>query len=193
MVGEKLSSRMARLTVSTVDGATRGQSLTTRETVEVDTPASCATFRKDLWVLRQGRHQMRWPESCQCLRNIASGKTHPAALKPGKRPRTTFVANRSPCATASRIWCGARPAGDQQDQCRANFCSAISTLSTICSRRSDAPAWHTEHFPISFWPRTARPGVVVVGTPSARSDGQGVARARPYWWKSARLGRMGLH
>ena len=26
----------------------------------------------------------------------------------------------------------------------------------------DAPAWHTEHFPSSFWPRTARPGVLVV-------------------------------
>jgi gamma-glutamyltranspeptidase/glutathione hydrolase len=26
----------------------------------------------------------------------------------------------------------------------------------------DAPAWHSEHFPSSFWPRTARPGVVVV-------------------------------
>jgi gamma-glutamyltranspeptidase/glutathione hydrolase len=26
----------------------------------------------------------------------------------------------------------------------------------------DAPAWHSEHFPSSFWPREARPGVVVV-------------------------------
>jgi len=26
----------------------------------------------------------------------------------------------------------------------------------------DAPAWHCEHFPSSFWPRTARPGVLVV-------------------------------
>jgi gamma-glutamyltranspeptidase/glutathione hydrolase len=26
----------------------------------------------------------------------------------------------------------------------------------------DAPAWHTEHFLSSFWPRTARPGVLVV-------------------------------
>ena len=26
----------------------------------------------------------------------------------------------------------------------------------------DAPAWHTEHFPTSFWPREARPGVIVV-------------------------------
>jgi gamma-glutamyltranspeptidase/glutathione hydrolase len=26
----------------------------------------------------------------------------------------------------------------------------------------DAPAWHTEHFPSSFWPRAARPGVLVL-------------------------------
>src|SRR5450759_5366133 len=26
----------------------------------------------------------------------------------------------------------------------------------------DAPAWHSEHFPASFWPREARPGVLVV-------------------------------
>ena len=26
----------------------------------------------------------------------------------------------------------------------------------------DAPAWHSEHFPSSFWPRTARPGVLVL-------------------------------
>ena len=26
----------------------------------------------------------------------------------------------------------------------------------------DAPAWHSEHFPSSFWPRTAHPGLLVV-------------------------------
>jgi gamma-glutamyltranspeptidase/glutathione hydrolase len=26
----------------------------------------------------------------------------------------------------------------------------------------DIPAWHTEHFASFFWPRTARPGVLVV-------------------------------
>jgi gamma-glutamyltranspeptidase / glutathione hydrolase len=26
----------------------------------------------------------------------------------------------------------------------------------------DAPAWHIEHFPASFWPRAARPGVVAL-------------------------------
>ena len=36
----------------------------------------------------------------------------------------------------------------------------------------DAPAWHSEHFPISFWPRTARPGVLVVEgrVPAATRD-----------------------
>ena len=34
----------------------------------------------------------------------------------------------------------------------------------------DAPAWHTEHFPISFWPRTARPGVLVVERPRSGGD-----------------------
>jgi gamma-glutamyltranspeptidase/glutathione hydrolase len=26
----------------------------------------------------------------------------------------------------------------------------------------DAPAWHSEHFPSSFWPRTARPGALIL-------------------------------
>jgi gamma-glutamyltranspeptidase/glutathione hydrolase len=26
----------------------------------------------------------------------------------------------------------------------------------------DAPAWHSEHFPASFWPRQSRPGVLVL-------------------------------
>jgi gamma-glutamyltranspeptidase/glutathione hydrolase len=28
----------------------------------------------------------------------------------------------------------------------------------------DAPAWHSEHFPSSFWPRQSRPGVLVLET-----------------------------
>ena len=34
--------------------------------------------------------------------------------------------------------------------------------SPLIQEAIDAPAWHSEHFPISFWPRTARPGVLVV-------------------------------
>src|SRR3982074_795603 len=39
-----------------------------------------------------------------------------------------------------------------------------TTLSPTMALRDGDPstAWHSEHFPIAFWPRTARPGVLVV-------------------------------
>jgi hypothetical protein len=43
MAGVKLICFIARRTASTVAAATRGSSLTTRETVDVDTPAILAT------------------------------------------------------------------------------------------------------------------------------------------------------
>jgi gamma-glutamyltranspeptidase/glutathione hydrolase len=52
----------------------------------------------------------------------------------------------------------------------------------------DAPAWHSEHFPISFWPRTARPGVLVVRTACRKATvdeltrrGHNRPRDRPDW------------
>jgi hypothetical protein len=48
--GEKLSSRIARRTDSTVVAATLGRSFSTRDTVDVETPASCATFLIDMWL-----------------------------------------------------------------------------------------------------------------------------------------------
>ena len=38
------------------------------------------------------------------------------------------------------------------------------------------PAWHSEHFPISFWPRTARPGVLVVENRVAQATRDELAR-----------------
>ena len=43
----------------------------------------------------------------------------------------------------------------------------------------DAPAWHSEHFPISFWPRTARPGVLVVEGRVPKETRRGTCEARP--------------
>src|SRR5262249_18313709 len=85
----------------------------------------------------------------------------PTTLAPGKRPRTTLtptLAHRD--GEPYMVW--GSPGGDQQDQwitqmflrhvhCKMNLQEAI-----------DAPAWHSEHFPSSFWPRAARPGVLVV-------------------------------
>ena len=44
----------------------------------------------------------------------------------------------------------------------------------------DAPAWHSEHFPISFWPRTARPGVLVVENRVPKATVDTLKEPRPY-------------
>jgi len=58
------------------------------------------------------------------------------------------------------------PGGDQQDQWSCQFFlrhaqQSGSTPKMNLQEAIDAPAWHIEHFPLSFWPRTARPGVLV--------------------------------
>jgi gamma-glutamyltranspeptidase / glutathione hydrolase len=86
---------------------------------------------------------------------------HPAGLAPGRRPRSTL----SP-AMALRdgkpylVW--GTPGGDQQDQWIPQFLLRHIHAGHNLQEAIDAPAWHTEHFPSSFWPRTARPGVLVV-------------------------------
>jgi gamma-glutamyltranspeptidase/glutathione hydrolase len=54
------------------------------------------------------------------------------------------------------------PGGDQQDQWTTQFFLRHVHANMNLQEAIDAPAWHSEHFPISFWPRTARPGVLVV-------------------------------
>ena len=86
---------------------------------------------------------------------------HPAALVPGKRPRTTLsptLALRD--GEPYLVW--GSPGGDQQDQWTAQFFLRHVHANMNLQEAIDAPAWHSEHFPISFWPRTARPGVLVV-------------------------------
>ncbi len=96
------------------------------------------------------RAQMFWLE-----------ENHPASLAPGKRPRTTLsptVALRD--GEPYLAW--GSPGGDQQDQWITQFFLRHVHAGMNLQEAIDAPAWHSEHFPISFWPRTARPGVLVV-------------------------------
>jgi gamma-glutamyltranspeptidase/glutathione hydrolase len=96
------------------------------------------------------RAQMFWLE-----------ENHPAALAPGKRPRTTLsptLAHRD--GEPYLAW--GTPGGDQQDQWTAQFFLRHAHAGMNLQEAIDAPAWHSEHFPISFWPRTARPGVLVL-------------------------------
>jgi gamma-glutamyltranspeptidase/glutathione hydrolase len=86
---------------------------------------------------------------------------HPAALVPGKRPRSTLSPTMALRDGEPYLAWGS-PGGDQQDQWIPQFFLRHVHAGMNLQQAIDAPAWHTEHFPSSFWPRTSRPGVVVV-------------------------------
>jgi gamma-glutamyltranspeptidase/glutathione hydrolase len=96
------------------------------------------------------RAQMFWLE-----------ENHPASLAPGKRPRTTLSPTLA-LRDGEPFLAWGSPGGDQQDQWTAQFFLRHVHAKLNLQEAIDAPAWHSEHFPISFWPRTARPGVLVV-------------------------------
>jgi gamma-glutamyltranspeptidase/glutathione hydrolase len=88
-------------------------------------------------------------------------EAHPAALAPGKRPRSTLSPTMALRDGEPYLAWGS-PGGDQQDQWIPQFFLRHVHAGMNLQEAIDAPAWHTEHFPSSFWPRTSRPGVVVV-------------------------------
>ena len=85
----------------------------------------------------------------------------PGTLVPGKRPRSTLsVGMALKEGKPYMVW--GTPGGDQQDQWSGQFFLRHAHFGMNMQEAIDAPAWHIEHFPASFWPRAARPGVVVV-------------------------------
>jgi gamma-glutamyltranspeptidase/glutathione hydrolase len=54
------------------------------------------------------------------------------------------------------------PGGDQQDQWQTNFFLRHVHFGLNLQESIDAPSWHSEHFPGSFYPRVAAPGKLVV-------------------------------
>jgi gamma-glutamyltranspeptidase/glutathione hydrolase len=86
---------------------------------------------------------------------------HPAALAPGKRPRTTLSPTLALRDGEPYLAWGS-PGGDGQDQWITQMFMRHVHAGMNLQEAIDAPAWHSEHFPSSFWPRTARPGVLVV-------------------------------
>src|SRR5712675_1116542 len=105
------------------------------------------------------------PEIGFCLGSRAQifwlEENHPAALAPGKRPRTTLSPTMA-LRDGEPYMAWGSPGGDQQDQWTTQFFLRHVHAKLNLQEAIDAPAWHSEHFPISFWPRTARPGVLVV-------------------------------
>ena len=90
----------------------------------------------------------------------------PASLAPGKRPRSTLSVGMA-LRDGEPYMSWGTPGGDQQDQWSCQLFLRHARRSGSAPKMNlqeaiDAPAWHIEHFPLSFWPRTARPGVLVV-------------------------------
>lgn len=105
------------------------------------------------------------PEIGFCLGSRAQmfylDETSPSALAPGKRPRSTLSPGMALRDGQPYLGFGT-PGGDQQDQWATQFFLRHVHAGMNLQEAIDCPAFHTEHFPLSFWPRTARPGVAVI-------------------------------
>ncbi|MGH7067314.1 MAG: gamma-glutamyltransferase family protein [Acetobacteraceae bacterium] len=85
----------------------------------------------------------------------------PNSLAPGKRPRTTL--SPSFALQEGRPWMVfGTPGGDQQDQWSLTFFLRMVHHGLTIQQAIDAPSFHTEHWPSSFWPRAAHPGKLVL-------------------------------
>ena len=85
----------------------------------------------------------------------------PNSLAGGKRPRTTLTPSLA--LRDGKPWLAfGTPGGDQQDQWTLNWFLAHLHAGLDLQLAIDAPNFHSEHFPSSFYPRQARPGVLAV-------------------------------
>jgi gamma-glutamyltranspeptidase/glutathione hydrolase len=85
----------------------------------------------------------------------------PNTLRPGHRPRTTLSPSLGLRDGAPTIAFGT-PGGDQQDQWQLGFLLNHLIGGMNLQEAIDAPAFHTTHFPSSFYPREAFPRQVVI-------------------------------
>jgi gamma-glutamyltranspeptidase / glutathione hydrolase len=85
----------------------------------------------------------------------------PNSLAPGKRPRTTLSPGLALRGGEPYLAFGT-PGGDQQDQWSLSFFLNHVQFGMNLQEAIDAPAFHTTHFPSSFWPRESFPAAVDV-------------------------------
>ncbi|MFI6460666.1 gamma-glutamyltransferase family protein [Streptomyces sp. NPDC050528] len=95
----------------------------------------------------------------------------PNSLAPGRRPRTTLTPSIA-LRDGVPVLAFGTPGGDQQDQWQLHFFLAVATRAKArggldLQGAIDAPNWHNDSFPGSFYPRGMRPGSVTV---EARMD-----------------------
>jgi gamma-glutamyltranspeptidase/glutathione hydrolase len=83
----------------------------------------------------------------------------PAVLGPGRRPRTTLTPSLVLLHGKPWLACGT-PGGDTQDQWQLIFLLHVLHHGMNLQQAIDCPLFYSEHAPLSFWPRGARPGHV---------------------------------
>ncbi|MFJ5302769.1 gamma-glutamyltransferase family protein [Streptomyces sp. NPDC088350] len=103
----------------------------------------------------------------------------PNSLAPGRRPRTTLSPSLA-LRDGVPVLAFGTPGGDQQDQWQLHFFLAVATRAKVrggldLQGAIDAPNWHNDGFPGSFYPRGTRPGSVTV---ESRTDAAVVEELR---------------
>ncbi|MFF3379002.1 gamma-glutamyltransferase family protein [Streptomyces sp. NPDC002680] len=103
----------------------------------------------------------------------------PNSLTPGRRPRTTLTPSVA-LRDGVPVLAFGTPGGDQQDQWQLHFFLTVALRPRVrggldLQGAIDAPNWHNDSFPSSFYPRGARPGSVTV---EARMPGEVVEELR---------------
>ena len=82
---------------------------------------------------------------------------HANALAPHKRPRTTLTPSLAMKNSEPYMAFGT-PGGDSQDQWTLQFFLNAIDFGMNLQEAIDAPNFHTNHFPNSFYPHNAKPG-----------------------------------
>ncbi|WP_394429137.1 gamma-glutamyltransferase family protein [Streptomyces sp. SGAir0957] len=103
----------------------------------------------------------------------------PNSLTPGRRPRTTLTPSLA-LKDGVPVMAFGTPGGDQQDQWQLHFFLSVALRPAVrggldLQGAIDAPNWHNDSFPGSFFPRGMRPGSVTV---ESRMDEEVVAELR---------------
>ncbi|MGW4735708.1 gamma-glutamyltransferase family protein [Streptomyces shenzhenensis] len=90
----------------------------------------------------------------------------PNSLTPGRRPRTTLTPSLA-LRDGVPVLAFGTPGGDQQDQWSLHFFLSVVLREKVrggydLQGAIDAPNWHTDAFPSSFYPRAVEPGSLTV-------------------------------
>jgi gamma-glutamyltranspeptidase/glutathione hydrolase len=95
----------------------------------------------------------------------------PNVLAPGKRPCTTLSPTLVMRDGQPYMVMGT-PGGDQQDQWQTAFFLRHAVHGMGLQAAIDAPMWHVDHFPASFWPHALKLNQLVVESRFTAADVQ---------------------